>query len=312
MPGRYNRGVELRHLRYFTAVARLGNVSRAARELRVAQPSLSRQMRDLEEEVGAPLLARNSRGVELTEAGKVFAVEAQEVMERVEQAVHRARATARGETGELHVGYAPSPTAELLPRMLHAFQNAAPGVRLSLHDLTTTEMLRGLRERSLHVALLIRPVADSIRDLVFEPLQAYPICVAMAPNHRFARRTAVPLDQLRGERLVVYSRSDYGDYHLLLKEVFAPVGTPPRIAEECDSGPSLVAAVEAGRGVAVAPSVLSCLAGGRLKLRPLRPAPVPLVVGFAHLAAGFPAAAERLVATLRSLAQPVAVGGSRA
>src|SRR5262245_48875521 len=128
--GRYHHGVELRHLRYFVAVAELSNVSKAARRLRVAQPALSRQIRDLEHELGVPLLERSSRGVRLTEAGRIFAVEAREVLARTDAAVQSARAVARGEAGELHLGYAPSPTAELLPRALHAFHNVAPNVRI--------------------------------------------------------------------------------------------------------------------------------------------------------------------------------------
>lgn len=301
MLSRYIDRVELRHLRYFVVVAELNNVSKAAQKLRVAQPALSRQIRDLEEELRVPLLERTSRGVSLTEAGKAFAAEAREVLARADVAVKSARAAARGESGELHLGYAPSPTAELLPRVLHAFQNAAPGVRIVLHDNSTGEMLRGLRDGTLHVALLVRPMEDSMRDLRFEPLLTYPICVAVGPKHPLARKTAVSLKQLLAEKLVAYARSDYGEYHALLEAVFAPVGRVPDIAEECDSGPSLIAAVEAHRGVAIVPSVIRCLAGGRLKLRPLRPEPAPVVVGFSCLTAQATPAAQRLVETLRAL-----------
>jgi DNA-binding transcriptional LysR family regulator len=301
MPFGYTARVELRHLRYFVAVAELTNVIKAAGKLRVAQPALSRQIRNLEDELGVPLLERTSRGVTLTEAGKVFATEARDILARVGAAIKSARAAARGESGELHLGYAPSPTAELLPRTLHAFQNAAPGVRLVLHDNSTGEMLGGLRDGTLHVALLVRPDEDSLCDLNFETLITYPMCVAVGPAHPLARKPSVSLKQLLEEKLVAYARSDYGEYHSLLEKLFAPVGRVPDIAEECDSGPSLIAAVEALRGVALVPGVIRCLAGGRLKLRPLRPAPAPLEVGFAYPSRQTTPAARRLIQTLRSL-----------
>ena len=301
MPIRYISPVELRHLRYFVIVAELNNVSKAAQKLRVAQPALSRQIRNLEDELGVPLLERNSRGVSLTEAGKVFAVEARDVLARADEAMQTTRAVARGESGELHLGYAPSPTAELLPGALHAFANAAPGVRIVLHDSSSGEMLRGLRDGTLHVAMLVRPMENPSRDVVFEPLQTYPMCVAMGPAHPLARHASVSLQRLLSEKLVAYARSDYGEYHELLEKIFAPVGRVPAIGEECDSGSSLIAAVEALRGVAIVPTVIRCLAGGRLKLRRIRPEPEPLVVGFAYSAAPPKPATVRLVKTLRAL-----------
>lgn len=268
----------------------------------MSQPALSRQIRDLEDELGFPLLERSAKSVSLTEAGRVFATEARAVLDRAEEAVKSARDVARGEGGELHLGYAPSPTAELLPRALHAFQNAAPGVRVVLHDNSTEENLRGLRDGTLHVALVVQPCDESMAGLNFEPLQSFPICVAVAPSHPLARVTTVSLERLLKEKLVVYSRSDYGDYHAMLDAIFAPMGRVPDIAQECDSGASLIAAVEALRGVALVPSVIRCLAGGRLKLRPIRPDPAPLVVGFAHAKAQTSPATKRLIATLRTLA----------
>lgn len=301
MPLRYDGGVELRHLRYFVMVAELNNVSKAAQKLRVAQPALSRQVHDLETELGVRLLERNSRGVTLTDAGRRFAEEARDILSRVDAAAKAAKAVAKGEIGELHLGYAPSPTAELLPRLMHAFQNVAPGVRLILHDRSTTELLRGLSEGTLHAALLVRPEEAPPKGLAYESLLEYPMCVAVAPSHPLARSPFVSLQRLKKERLVAYSRSDYGDYHLLLERLFAPLGSVPEISEECDSGSSLIAAVEAHRGVAIVPSVIRCLAGGRLKLRPIRPEVTALDVGFAYCAQQKAPAVNRLLETLRAL-----------
>ncbi|HWI55614.1 MAG TPA: LysR family transcriptional regulator, partial [Bacillota bacterium] len=133
--------MELRHLRYFVATAETENVSRAALKLHVSQPALSRQIRDLEEELGLALFERSAKSVRLSEAGRAFLPEARAVLQRAETAVTAARALAAGGHGELHVGYAPSPTVRLLPPTLRAFQSQSPTVRVKLHDLSTEEML---------------------------------------------------------------------------------------------------------------------------------------------------------------------------
>src|SRR6266545_2619302 len=122
--------MELRHLCYFVAVAEAENVSRAALKLHVSQPALSRQIRDLEEELGFSLLKRSAKSVRLTEAGRAFLTEARAVLERAESAVAAARTIANGAHGELHIGYAPSLTARILPPTLRAFQAEMPNVRV--------------------------------------------------------------------------------------------------------------------------------------------------------------------------------------
>lgn len=267
--------MELRHLRYFVAVAEEQNVTRAAARLHVSQPPLSRQIRDLEEELGVRLFERSARALRLTEAGRVFLNEAQVVLQRADDAVRAARAVATGKQGKLHVGYAPSLTVEILPHALRKFQEHMPGVRVVLHDLSTREMLDGLRHDCLDLALLVRPPKSALRGLRFDELRRYPLCVAMASSHPLARRRRVTLSAVAGERLIAYSRAGYPEYH----EDLAALLAKPQIAEEHDSATSLIAAVEAGRGVAIVPQCLACLAGPRLKLRPLAPAPAPFVVG---------------------------------
>ena len=118
--------MELRHLRYFVAVAEALNFTRAAAKLRLAQPALSRQVQDLEDEIGVDLLQRSPRGATLTAEGKLFLEEARGILRLTEEAVSKTRALARGELGELNVGYAPSPSIELLPPALRSFQAAFP------------------------------------------------------------------------------------------------------------------------------------------------------------------------------------------
>lgn len=296
--------MELRHLRYFATVAELLNFTKAAQRLRVAQPALSRQVRDLEDELGVRLLERGPRAVKLTEAGAAYLIETRAILERADEAAILARAVARGERGEIHVGYAPSLTVELLPCTLHAFHNQAPGVQVKLHDLSSQEMLTGVRDGRLHLALIARPATRALGALKFELLREYPVGVALPLAHRLARVKKVELRELTNEPLVAYSRAEYPEYHVTLGELFALVGATPRIAEEHDSAPSLIAAAEIGRGLAIVPECLGILAGGRLKFRPLNPAPTPVQLGAVFDAQRLPPSAAKFLAAARSAAQP--------
>jgi DNA-binding transcriptional LysR family regulator len=287
--------MELRHLRYFLAVAEAENVSRAALKLHVSQPGLSRQIRDLEDELGFPLLERTAKSVRLTAAGRVFLVEARAVLQRVESGVNAARAAALGANRELHVGYAPSPTARLLPLALRAFQTELPEVRVRLHDLSTEEMLAGVREGKLHLALMVKPDAAMLRGLRFTALATDVVRLATAPNHPLARRRSVTVAEIAREPLVVFSRSDYPDYHAMLNGVFAGSKARPRIVEELDGITSIIAAVDAGVGLALLPDSVSCLAGPRLKLIPISPAIQPTAIGAVMVKAQASPAAERFV-----------------
>src|SRR3977135_3700831 len=148
--------MELRHLRYFLAVGEALNFTKAAAQLRVAQPALSRQVQDLEDEIGVDLLRRSPRGVTLTAEGKLFLEEVRELLKRADESVEKVRALACGEYGELHIVYAPSPTVEILPPALAAFQKAAPRVKVLLHDLSEQELIDGLRNGRLETPLMPR------------------------------------------------------------------------------------------------------------------------------------------------------------
>src|ERR1700748_54044 len=177
--------MELRHLRYFVAVAEAENVSRAALKLHVSQPGISRQIRDLEDEIGFQLFERSAKSLRLTGAGKVFLPEAKSVLQHAEDAVKKARAAISSTHGEIHVGYAPSLTVQILPPTLRGFQAKFPNVRVALHDLSTEEMLTQLRNGKLSVALMVRLDGKILRGLDFQQLASYPMRVAVAPKHPF-------------------------------------------------------------------------------------------------------------------------------
>jgi DNA-binding transcriptional LysR family regulator len=288
--------MELRHLRYFVAVAEEENVTRAAARLHVSQPGLSRQIRDLEEEIGFQLLERSAKAVHLTEAGRTFLTEARGVLLAAENAVKAARAKSGGAEGEIHVGYAPSLTVEILPLTLRKFQTEFPRVRVMLHDLSTEEMLSQLHGGKLQLALTVKPSRKTLRGLRFKELASYLVCMAVAPEHRLARARSIKLSEIAGEPLIAYNRQDYPEYQDTLNALFKPREPRPRIAEEHDSVTSLIAAVESGRGVALLPNSIECMVGPRLKLIPLNPPAPPIVVGALLREGMVPALVEKLVA----------------
>ena len=271
--------MELRHLRYFVVVAEEQNVTRAAERLHVSQPPLSRQIRDLEQELGVALFRRTAKSLALTEAGKIFLNEARGVLVQADKAVQTVRAVAAGDRGQLRVGYAPSLTVEILPKALRTFERDQPGVRVTLHDLSTEECVQKLSAKKLDVALTVRASSSSMRGLTFEEIIAYPICVAVATTHPLALKRSVSLAHLRQEKLVGYSQEEYPEYFDWLAHLFKPAPFENYHVEQYDSATGLIAAVEAGRGAALVSTSMKCLTGPRVKLLPLTPAISPLVVG---------------------------------
>ena len=261
--------MELRRLRNFLAVGEALNFTKAAARLRVGQPALSRQVQDLEDEIGVDLLRRSPRGVTLTAEGKLFLEEVRELLKRADESVEKVRALARGEYGELHIGYAPSPTVEILPPALAAFQKAVPRVKVLLHDLSSDELITGLQNTTLELAVMVQPIGEQTAGIEFELLRTYPLCVAMTATHPFARLKSITLEKLAAEPLVGFSRKDYPEYYHMLNRIFAPIRAKPRIAVECDSASSLITEVEAGRGIALASPTFKLVAGKRLLYRPL-------------------------------------------
>lgn len=290
--------MELRHLKYFVAVAEEQNVTRAAARLHVSQPPLSRQMRDLEDELGVSLFEHGPKTIRLTPAGRVFLDEARAVLLRADQAIRAARASSATHRGEIEVAYAPSLTVEILPAILRQFQQQAPQVRVNLHDFSTQQMIAGLHRGTLNVALVIDPGPARLRGLNFEELYCYPMCLAVHPSHPLGSRRVVKLSDLGSERIIAYSKADYPEYHERLAKLFKSA-RPLRVAEEHDSSTALIASVEAGRGVALVPASLRCLTGPRLKLLRISPSPDPLKIGLATKKGPISGAAEKFITAAR-------------
>jgi len=278
--------MELRHLRYFLAVGEALNFRKAAAQLRLAQPALSRQVQDLEDEIGVDLFRRSPRGVTLTAEGKVFLKEAREVLKHADESVERARALARGEYGELHIGYSAIPTEEILPAALGAFRRAVPRVKVLLHDLSRDKIIAGLHDATLELAVMAQATGEGMLGIEFEILRTYPWCVALTNAHPFSRLKSVSLEKLATEPLIGLRRKDYSEYYRILEQIFAAISAKPRIAVKCDSISSLVVEVEAGRGIALVPTILKLISGKRLIYRPLTGTTETQSVGIARATKG--------------------------
>jgi LysR family transcriptional regulator, benzoate and cis,cis-muconate-responsive activator of ben and cat genes len=267
-------------LRYFVAVAEMENVSKAALKLHVSQPALSRQIRDLEDEIGVALFERTAKSVSLTEPGRVFFKEAREVLQRADAAVQKARATANADEGELHVGYSPTPVARMLPKVLRACQRAMPKVHIKLHDLANHENIARLRDGRLQLAFVVRPPkAGVLHGLRYEELMRQQICLALPLQHPFARRRTVSLADAAGEPFIGLTREDYPDYHDFLSLIFGPIKRKLRIVEEYESMAGIVSSLEAGTGVAIVSEAFGYSFGNRVKLLRLTPEPKPISIG---------------------------------
>lgn len=272
--------MELRHLRYFLTVAETLSFTKAAAELRVAQPALSRQVRDLEEEIGVQLLNRSPRGVTLTPEGSVFLNDVRALLKLSHEAVERVRSFSRGHSGELHIGYAPTPTVEILPRSLGAFQREFPDVSVLLHDASRRELLDGLQSGKFEIAVMPEVVIPGIK---FQAICSYPCSVAVSPNHPFARLRKVPLEKLAREPLIGFSKWEYPDYYDMLEKLFRSLGLKPDVILECDSASTLITAVESGRGVAITIPVMRITSGKRLTFRPVSGITEEISVGLAWM-----------------------------
>jgi len=289
--------MELRHLRYFVAIADSLSFTKAAAQLRVAQPALSRQLRDLEDELGAKLLERNSRGVCLTRAGETFVGEARAVLARADQAIAAVRRTAKTEV--IHIGYAPSLAGPHLPGAIERWNAKHPQARAELHDLSTTEMVAGLRSGKLDLAIGAKPAStpDGIECRV---LRDEGMLLALPPRHALAKSTAIPIAKLSTIPLLSFSAADYPEYVDGVAAYLGQHGLKFAPVQECDGVMSLISAVESGTGAAFVSESIACLFPRRVPLRKLKPAPPRFPVAVAWRPQAAPPIVRNFVEALRS------------
>lgn len=250
--------MELRHLRYFIAVAEELHFGRAAEQLGISQPPLSQQIQALEEELGVRLFERTNRRVALSEVGRLFLPEARQVLAQLEQAVAVARRAQRGELGELKVGFTSSaPFTSTIPRAIRAFRQACPEVHLDLRELSSRGVAEAVHEGRLQVGVL-RPLAPLPEELVALELFAEPLVVVLPVGHPLAGGAdGVRLAELGEEPFVFFPRSFGTGLYDQLLELARAAGFVPRIVQEASEAMTLIGLVATGLGVTVLPASFS-------------------------------------------------------
>ena len=259
--------MELRHLRYFVAVAEELHFGRAAARLFIAQPPLSQQIQQLERELGVMLFQRTSRRVQLTPAGESFLTGVRQTLDALDAAVHSTRRAARGETGWLGIGFAASATYDLLPAVLHDFRERYPDVALSLMELNAVEQSAALRDRSIHVGFA-RPHADEA-DVVVEAVLREPFLVALPDAHPLAGRSELSLAMLAEEPFVSFPEKPLPSYAQIVRAVCEGVGFAPRVVQEVREMQTAISLVAAGLGIALLPASVHHLHRDGVVYRPL-------------------------------------------
>ena len=296
--------MELRHLRYFVAVAEELHFGRAAERLHIAQPPLSRQIRDLERELGTPLFARVPRGVELTPAGRAFLPEARLTLAQAERAQRTAQRAAQGEIGRLRVGFVEAATySGVLPEVLGFFRTHLPNIGLSLFELTSPEQVEAFRDGRIDVGILHTPPPDAESWLLVQPVYTDPLVVALPQGHRLAERRRLALGELAAEPFVLPPRPFAP---AIYDEVIArcrAAGFSPRVVQEAVAWHTLVGLVGAGVGVAFVPRSLAQIHRPGDAYRPVRDLAVELGMSVVWKKGDRSPVRERFVTALRAVAR---------
>jgi DNA-binding transcriptional LysR family regulator len=274
--------MELRHLRYFVGVAEELNFSRAAERLNVSQPPLSRQIRDLEDELDVQLFERTHQEVKLTTVGRALLIRARELLRDAELLRTRAHQMEGEVYEELQLGYAPSPTAAIIAQILSRYHEMTPGSAVTLHDLSLSEILTGIKAKKLHAGLTLRPRPGEMRGVEFVPLQRYSVGIVCAKSCPLANLSVIRPSAVPADNLVGYRSTEFPEYHQWVARVLGTSKTRVVINQECDGVLSLIAAVESGQAPAVVAEFITGIAGDRLRYIPFVSKPSFMEVGLVY------------------------------
>ena len=267
--------MELRHLRYFVAAAEEMSISRAAARLRVSQPPLSRQIRDLEEEIGTVLFNRSNRRLELTAAGKFFLQEAKRILCEVERATRITKATGSGQAGMITIAFLSPLGGIFLPQVVRSFRQIHPTVDIDLVEMVPRKQLEALRDSQIDLAFVPKVEVESADEFVFKTVMKVEVQVALPPDHRLSRLKHIPLHALREEAFITIKRSAAPATHELLLRLCRSAGFEPRVAKQSDRAQSILDFIGAGVGVAILPVHFGRYSAN-VVMRPLSPKPVSI------------------------------------
>lgn len=266
--------MELRHLRYFVAVAEELHFGHAAQKLGMAQPPLSQQIRRLELELGVQLLQRTKRRVQLTEAGRAFLEEARETLSQADRAIEVAQRAGRGEVGRLAIGFLGAAAYSLLPSILIAFRHRYPDVEVELHELKTSELIVALRDRRVQVGFVRLPVHDEL--LVVEAILREELLVALPERHPLASRAHISFRNLAQEVFLMPPRQLAPGFHEQVLNLCHQAGFTPKLGAEASQLQTIINLVAAGMGVTLVAESVRNLAGRGVVFKRL-PEPAPVV-----------------------------------
>jgi DNA-binding transcriptional LysR family regulator len=259
--------MELRHLRYFIAVAEELNFTRAAEKLHIAQPPLSQQIQQLEAQLGFQLFHRTKRTVTLTEAGQVFFEEAQKIMLQLDRAIQLGQQTSRGELGQLTIGFVSSASHNVVPAILQAFRTLHPEVKLELREMTTNQQLQHLQAGQIDIGFLRPPVTDGINcEIVFQE----PLIIALPQSHRMALSDRVELRSLSQEPFILFPRSLAPGLYDSIISFCSTAGFSPIAAQEALQMQTIVSLVAAEMGVAIVPESMQNFQRSGVVYKPLQ------------------------------------------
>ncbi|HET9141255.1 LysR substrate-binding domain-containing protein [Actinophytocola sp.] len=238
--------MELRHLRYFVAVAEHLNFSRAARHLHLAQQSLSQQIGALERSLGVRLFDRDTRGTRLTDAGQLFLPEARAVLAQADHAVAVAQRAGRGEIGRLDLVFLASTANYMLPPVVRALRERFPGLELTTHNAQIDELVAGLRDGRFDAAFTRPPL---VADLATRTLATEPVCAVLPVGHPLATRVELHLADLADEDWVLTPRETWPPWHEKYDRDFTAAGFTPRVVQRASGVSNLLGLVAAGVGI---------------------------------------------------------------
>ncbi|MDB5705635.1 MAG: LysR family transcriptional regulator YnfL [Sphingomonas bacterium] len=264
--------MELRHLRYFTAVADTLHFGRAAQQLGVSQPPLSQQIRALEEELGVRLFERSSRKVQLTEAGRVFLDEARATLAHADHAIDVARRAARGDFGKLTLGFNPSaPFVPTVARAIFEFRQHHPEVRIELLELSAGAQVAALAAGEIDISFLRGPTVPTVPPgIVATRILEERLFAAMRSDHPLARKASLSFQDLHGEAMIFYAREQKGSFAGSLLDMLHDMGVEPVVAQDVREISTMFGLAVAGLGIAVLAESLCALQPAGLTYRPIR------------------------------------------
>jgi DNA-binding transcriptional LysR family regulator len=260
--------MELRHLRYFIAVAEELHFGKAAERLHIAQPPLSQQIQQLEAELGVKLFHRKTkRQIQLTEAGKVFLQEAYQLLVQLETAVALTQRIGRGQTGQLRIGFTSLAIYNLLPSILRQFREQFPEVELVLLELTTSQQEQALKDSLIHVGFAHPPLEDD--TISYKCIHRESLVVALSSTHSLAQQEYISVLSLLHEPLIVFPRYLAPGLYDRIMSLFEQRNFKPNITQEAIQMQTIIGLVSAGMGVAITPSTLENLQRSGVAYRPI-------------------------------------------